>query len=202
MRIERASPAAISYACQHFHYAGRSHYLFVGYNAYNDKGEWCGVVCFARGAINCAKEFGLANGEAAELVRVALNGKQAATSQVVMAAVRQFAREAPLVQVLVSYADKNQGHVGTIYQATNWLYVGQTTKRSQWQQPITGELVHARNVTRTGTKRRADSGQLVRTHRQADLVEIRQQGKHKYLYPLTAAMRRQLTPHAQRYPKK
>lgn len=35
---------------------------------------------------------------------------------------RLLKREMPLVKVLVSYADPAAGHVGTIYQATNWLY--------------------------------------------------------------------------------
>jgi hypothetical protein len=30
----------------------------------------------------------------------------------------------PEIQVLISYADPCQGHVGTVYQATNWKYTG------------------------------------------------------------------------------
>ena len=30
--------------------------------------------------------------------------------------------------ILISYADSTQGHVGYVYQATNWLYIGQSSK--------------------------------------------------------------------------
>lgn len=35
-------------------------------------------------------------------------------------------------KILVSYAECRQGHVGYVYQATNWLYVGLTDKHSIW----------------------------------------------------------------------
>jgi len=33
---------------------------------------------------------------------------------------------------IVSYADSSQGHIGYVYQATNWLYYGLTDKHVQW----------------------------------------------------------------------
>jgi hypothetical protein len=35
-------------------------------------------------------------------------------------------------EIVVSYADTAQGHVGTVYQATNWLYTGLSAKRTNW----------------------------------------------------------------------
>lgn len=35
-------------------------------------------------------------------------------------------------KILVSYAECRQGHVGYVYQATNWLYVGLTDKHVVW----------------------------------------------------------------------
>lgn len=32
--------------------------------------------------------------------------------------------------ILVSYADKDMGHVGKVYQATNWIYTGATKERT------------------------------------------------------------------------
>jgi hypothetical protein len=34
--------------------------------------------------------------------------------------------------IVVSYAEIQQGHVGTVYQATNWLYTGLSAKRTNW----------------------------------------------------------------------
>ena len=35
-------------------------------------------------------------------------------------------------EVVVSYAEIEQGHTGIVYQATNWLYTGLSAKRSNW----------------------------------------------------------------------
>jgi len=35
-------------------------------------------------------------------------------------------------EIVVSYAEIQQGHIGTVYQATNWLYTGLSAKRTNW----------------------------------------------------------------------
>jgi hypothetical protein len=35
-------------------------------------------------------------------------------------------------EIVVSFAEINQGHVGVVYQATNWLYTGLSAKRTSW----------------------------------------------------------------------
>lgn len=35
-------------------------------------------------------------------------------------------------EILVSFADKSQNHLGIVYQATNWLYTGLSAKRTDW----------------------------------------------------------------------
>ncbi len=35
-------------------------------------------------------------------------------------------------EIIVSYAEIQQGHVGIVYQATNWLYTGLSAKRTNW----------------------------------------------------------------------
>jgi hypothetical protein len=39
----------------------------------------------------------------------------------------------PKPKVIVSYADSSQGHVGYVYQATNFLYTGLTSKMFDWK---------------------------------------------------------------------
>lgn len=36
-------------------------------------------------------------------------------------------------EIIVSYAEIDQGHIGIIYQATNWVYTGLSAKRTNWQ---------------------------------------------------------------------
>jgi hypothetical protein len=38
----------------------------------------------------------------------------------------------PRNRIIVSFADCAQGHVGTVYQATNFLYTGLSAKRTNW----------------------------------------------------------------------
>jgi len=36
-------------------------------------------------------------------------------------------------EIVISYADESYGHVGIVYQATNWLYTGLTDKHAAWK---------------------------------------------------------------------
>lgn len=36
-------------------------------------------------------------------------------------------------EVLVSFADTSQGHLGVVYQATNWLYTGLSSAHKDWE---------------------------------------------------------------------
>jgi hypothetical protein len=35
-------------------------------------------------------------------------------------------------EIIVSFADKAENHVGIVYQATNWIYTGLSAKRTDW----------------------------------------------------------------------
>ena len=35
-------------------------------------------------------------------------------------------------EIIVSYAEIEQGHLGIVYQATNWIYTGLSAKRTNW----------------------------------------------------------------------
>ncbi len=73
MRLEKASPKAIRYACLNFHYAKKVPVSQSSFNVFNCKNEWCGVIIYSIGANkDLAKSFNLVNGRVAELVRVAL----------------------------------------------------------------------------------------------------------------------------------
>jgi len=123
MRIERASSKAIKYACENFHYAKKKPAIIRTAHAIFEEHIWCGVVSYGNGAINLGNQFNLKDGQILELNRVALNGKQKYTSECLAASLKRLKKEAPLVKLVVSYADKGQSHRGTIYQATNWKLI-------------------------------------------------------------------------------
>ncbi len=63
MRLTRATPQAVRYACLNFHYAKSVPVNTIGYNVYNDGDEWCGVVLFGTGATpNIGKPYNLPMG--------------------------------------------------------------------------------------------------------------------------------------------
>lgn len=157
MRIARANTKAINYACKNFHYSKSVPAVQYGYNVYNDNDEWCGVILYGGGANNnMPKSFGKNAGEVLELVRVALNGKQETTSKAVAMSLKHLHKENPLCEIVVSYADHRQKHLGTIYQATNWIYVGKTIT-SDTQYFYKGKWTHERTINAQKKQRTVES---------------------------------------------
>ena len=190
MRIAKASRKAIEYACRSFHYSHSAPGTQFGYNIYNDADEWCVVILFGGGANHSMPSlFGMNSGEVLELTRVALNGKQEQTSQAVAMALRQLHRDDPLVRVVVSYADHRQRHIGTIYQATNWIYTGTITGNESYY--YQGKWIHRRTLDNM-----SNGKMLQRTlpHRGAS-------SKFRYIYCFDRKDRKRLSSLALPYPK-
>lgn len=200
--LKRATPEAVRYACLNFHYAKRVPQAVWAYNVYQD-GDWCGVVVFGYGAQhNIARAIGLDHGEACELERVALNGKQTHTSEVVAACLKRLHADAPMLKAVVSYADANQNHVGTIYQATNWIYVGDTGNTSKSKPDayvIHGKAMHPRSVGSSGWRQ---SIQWLREHVDPNAREVWGRPKYKYIFVFDRRLRREYIKKALPYPKK
>ena len=205
--ISKASNKAIAYACKFFHYAGHSPAGNVlGYSVFNDD-EFCGVVTFGSGANNnIGTAYGLKQGEVCELTRVALNGKQTTTSQVVAMCLKHLKKDAPLIRLVVSYADADQKHFGTIYQATNWINVGtnlQNVKDGSYI--INGQRIHGRRISNYVKKAGGLHGlsrlEFVRKYYDKNATEYVTTGKRKYLMPMDKRLRKQLQQLAKPYPK-
>lgn len=146
MRLTKASAKAIEFACKNYHYSKSVPSVQYAYNIYNDAEEWCGVILYGGGANNnMPKAFGKNAGEVLELVRVALNGKQEQTSKAVALSLKMLHKENPLVSIVVSYADHRQKHMGIIYQATNWLYLG-ASMTNVMQYLYNGKWTHNRSI--------------------------------------------------------
>ncbi|SFS30679.1 Mom family adenine methylcarbamoylation protein [Lutibacter maritimus] len=198
MKIEKASGKAIKYACMKFHYAKAVPQIRLGYSVFNDANEWCGVVLFSNGANpHIASEFGLVQGQVVELVRVALNGKQNATSQVLAATLRQITKDAPAVKIIVSYADRNQNHIGTIYQATNWYYLGEYANERGII--LNGKLTHRRSINK---KYGTSTLSVLKEKVDPNAEIVKGKAKIKYVFPLDKWQRKKIMKIAKPYPKK
>jgi hypothetical protein len=193
MRLEIASNKAIKYACLNFHYSKTvpsSRAKVNGYSVFNNLNEWCGVIIFSGGAsANMGTPYGLKFGQYAELVRMALNGKQESTSQAMGIAIKLFKKHNTLVSLLISYADKGQNHYGTIYQATNWYFVDES-ESSGTDIFYKGVWRHDRNLNELPKN-------ILST-----LPKRKRSGKRKYLYPLNKTLIPLCQSLSKPYPKK
>lgn len=190
MRLERASAKAVQYAVLNFHYTKAVPTVQVAYAVFNGAGEWCGVICYSLGAnSNIAKPYGMKQGQVAELVRVALNGKQDSTSKAVGLSMKLLSKGCPLIQMLVSYADTGQDHIGTIYQATNWVFTGKCGGESAEIDPATGRACHRKTIH---AKYGHNNG----------FERVKKSDKLKYIYPLTKSAKAIAETLRKPYPKK
>lgn len=86
-------------------------------------------------------------------------------------------------EIVVSFAEIQQGHVGTVYQATNWIYTGLSAKRTNWT--IDGIEKHCQTLADkyTATEIRAEFG---------DRFSLRDRPrKHRYIFINAKGRRRQ-----------
>lgn len=190
IEIKRIARKDAERICVAWHYSksitsGKNVYYGVWENSKN-----VGVVIFGYGV---SSTLGLSEGfkskEICELVRVALSGKQRVTSQVLAKCIKVFKVENPNIKAIYSYSDMNQDHYGTIYQATNWIYLG-IVKSNPIYLDFSKKRIHSRHV------------KSIKDQKTRKLRKIKQRHKHKYVFPLTKKHKRILSKLHKPYPKK
>lgn len=198
LRLAGCGHDAAAFACRTWHYsrtvpAGKLVKIGVW-----EGGQFIGAVVFGRGANNnIGSRYGLRQTEICELVRVALKGHAAPVSRIVGLAVRLLRRQSPGLKLIVSYADPEQGHVGSIYQAGNWVYAGRSGEQRELL--VSGQDMHKRSAnSRWGTA----SPERLRALTGLQVEWGPSRWKHTYLMPMDAAARARIEPLRQPYPKK
>ena len=118
-----------------------------------------------------------------------------AESKVIGIVLRKLARHTDL-RFVVSYADPAAGHVGTIYQASNWLYLG-LSQATPLYSLAGGSPRHSRTFSHSfGTRNVSHFAALG-----VSLRKFPQHPKHRYLYPLDPSCRDRLSVPILPYPK-
>ena len=203
LKLDWCSHEAAKYACEHWHYsrsmpAGKTARVGVW-----EGGHYIGCVIFARGSNkHIGQEYGLSQLECIELVRVALAKHTSPVSKVLAIAMRLLCKQSPGIRLIVSFADPNEGHVGTIYQANGWIYCGNGTTDPRCR-PYTGKdgrVYHWRTVAGALNKKGLPS--TVLAAKSLGYAPLDSKPKYKYLYPLDDAMRKQIEPLRKPYPKR
>lgn len=200
LRLDWATHEAAKFACENWHYSKtipKSKHVNIG--VWED-GQFIGVIVIAMGASShLGAPYGLHHFECSELARVALRQHQTQVSRIVSIAIRMFKKQSPGIRLVVSYADPFEGHHGGIYQAGGWIYCGMTNPDwavIDWK----GKRHHSRIASETGFK--SQYGRRTKVIRPSEGRKITLPGKHRYLMSLDDAMRAQIAPLAQPYPKR
>ena len=105
----------------------------------------------------------------------------------------------PAPRIVVSYADTSAGHVGYVYQATNWIYTGTTDDGRKTPRPdrIVSDGRHGRHEARIGDGDKVDTAIGALVYRKP---------KHRYVFFCGTrrdckAMRKALAYDVKPYPK-
>ena len=200
LRLDFCSHDAARHAVMRWHYSrAMPAAKLVRIGVWEGK-RFVGAILYGCGANrHIGRPFGLECTEVAELVRVALApGREHPTSRCLALSLKLVKRQSPGLKLVVSYADSGQGHVGTIYQATNWLFL---ESGSQDYLRVKGEIVHPRSLyDRYG--RGGQSLPWLQQHVDPQAKRVSMEPKHKYVWPFDKKIRRQLEAVAQPYPKR
>jgi len=148
MRVLQIKPFEAEPWCLEKHYAKRMPIVTFAFGLYDD-GKLDGIVTFGPTPTPAVQQNILGPEWAEnvlELNRLVVSCKEKNSASFLVASALQLL---PKPKCVVSYADTNQGHVGYIYQATNFLYTGAVTAHDS-EYMLNGKKVHARTLTASG----------------------------------------------------
>jgi hypothetical protein len=198
--VAPCSHQAAKYAVEKWHYSGSMPTPPVVKFGVWENNKYIGCILFSRGGnSNLLKPFQLEQTQGCELTRIALSNHVTSVTKIMAIAIKTLSKVTPSLRLIISYADPNEGHTGVIYQAGNWIYSGATSADIRYVDK-NGREWHSRQVSRTGVKRQYGEYRAVPKHEDCEQIPLL--GKHRYLYPLDKAMRKQIAPLAKPYPKK
>lgn len=198
LRLDWCSHEAAKFAVLNWHYSKTMPVgKMVKVGVWEDE-AFIGAIIFGLGGGGAGdgRSFGLArNFQVAELERIALRAHRAPVTRIASIAIRMLTKQSPGIRLLVSYADPGAGHAGGIYQAGNWVFVGQTS--DDWcMVDSNGKRYHSRIA-----RDHVQFG-IPKTLNVDGMTKVPLPGKLKYLYPLDDEMRARIAPLAKPYPKR
>ncbi len=156
------------------HYAKRIPQIMKAFGLY-DGDALIGVVTYGIPASPslcmgiCGQEY---SDKVLELNRLCLmNNDKNQASMLVSGSIKQL----PKPTIVVSYADNAQGHVGYVYQATNFLYTGLSEKRVDWA--VKGlEHKHSKTISDGMTL------ESIKLKYGDDFYYVERSRKHRYIF--------------------
>jgi hypothetical protein len=178
------------------HYARRTAPVTYAFGVYED-GALLGVVTYGT-PVSSSLRAGICGPEWAdrvlELNRLCCESRKNLASLLVGRSLAML----PHPRVVVSYADTAMGHVGYVYQATNFLYTGLSAKRTDWK--VRGqEHLHGATIS-DRTRGMANRAEAIRAMYGDDFYLQDRPRKHRYVYFVGTKNERQQMRGVLRYP--
>lgn len=144
--VAPCSYEATKFACENFHYAMKIPSSKLVKHGVWENGKFIGSIVYGDSpTVNMCSPYGLDYSEVCELRRVALTTHIHPVTQILSKSLKLLHKENPNLQLVISYADKSQNHLGIIYQAGSWIYEGET-KKEVVEIMINGEKIHRRSA--------------------------------------------------------
>lgn len=179
------------------HYAKRIPSITYAYGLFND-GEIVGVVTYGTPSSSplrsgvCGQEYA---GIVLELNRLCLlHNKKNDASRLVSGSLKML----PKPSIVISFADTEQGHIGYVYQACNFIYTGPSAKRTDWK--IKGlEHLHGQSIADEfrGSENRSEAMRA----KYGDRFYLKQRStKHRYVALLGSKTQKKMMNKALKYP--
>ncbi len=150
-------------------------------------GNLVGAVLFGAMSTTAWKRFARNEYAVLELRRLVLvdEAPRNSESRVISQCIKHIKKVDRSIKVIVSYADPMYGHIGTVYKASNFQYLGSGSKDKGYLDPDTGKIYHSRALR---TKYKDDYKPFVKKLREkldlGLLTSIELPSKHCYVYKM------------------
>ena len=198
LKIDWASYEAAKYACENWHYSkclpmGK----LVKVGVWEDK-KYIGCVIYSRGtAKDLGTKYGLDQTQCVELTRVALTTHKTPVSRILAISFKMLSKLNSKIRLIVSFAARSENHHGGIYQATNWIYTGESAANSD--AIYKGRRIPNRVIGVLKKRYNMSENEMIE---KGILSDIRKMTKHRYLMPLDKQMKKAIMNLAKPYPKR
>lgn len=195
--LKPISKALASAMIEKYHYTHNAPHAIINYGVYY-KEKLKGVIVFGKpagrhvhGIVKNTKPH-----QMVELTRLWLHDDMPKNSEskVISIALKILKKHSKLKWV-ISYADTNAEHLGIIYQATNWKYVG--TGGASIRYKIGDKTYHTRSV---GAKLGSQNADYLKS-KFPNIEKIKQKPKHCYVYFIDDKYQEYLLKPIRPYPK-
>jgi len=179
VQIEKGSQKEVSEYIRSNHYSGTCNPVGYMWKLVTENDEIVGGIVFSNPISREVEEFVAGEGnheEVLELNRLYTDDKcgKNMESWFISNALNKLKKENPTCRFVVSYSDTTEGHVGTVYQASNAIYTGYMGSRHSYRNND-GDL----QATRSGD----DYISIEEAKEMGWEVENRDK-KHRYVFPL------------------